>query len=78
MNKDEEKLLTLRNEMFEAWIVLIQGPDSYALDFSCATLRYWADEYVIPYMDELEYVLHGPRGHPDLDPEYQQQLLEEE
>jgi len=68
----EEELLRLRNQMFEGWIVLIQEPDSYA------TLRYWADEYVRPYMTRLEYELHGPRGHPDFDNEYQQQLLEEE
>ena len=43
----EEELLRLRNQMFEGWIVLIQEPDSYA------TLRYWADEYVRPYMTRL-------------------------
>ena len=68
----EEELLRLRNQMFEGWIVLIQEPDSYA------TLRYWADEYVRPYMTRLEYELHVPRSHPDFDNEYQQQLLEEE
>lgn len=72
MNTEEAELLRLRNEMFEGWIGLWyewqQG----------GNLEEWAEQYVRPYMVKLEYVLHGPRGHPDLDPEYQQQLLEEE
>ena len=72
MNAEEYELYQLQMKMFDAWFVLIQEPDSYA------TLRYWADEYVRPYMDKLCYKKHGPRGHPDLDAEYQQQLLDEE
>jgi|TARA_R100000482_G_scaffold122755_1_gene71145 hypothetical protein len=72
MNAEEYELYQLQMKMFDAWIILIQEPDSYA------TLRYWADEYVRPYMNKLCYVKHGPRGHPDLDDEYQQQLLDEE
>jgi len=72
MNAEEYELYQLQMKMFDAWSLVIQEPDSYA------TLRYWADEYVRPYMNKLCYVKHGPRGHPDFDYEYQQQLLDEE
>tara|TARA_R100000664_G_scaffold34215_1_gene55176 strand:- start:29406 stop:29621 length:216 start_codon:yes stop_codon:yes gene_type:complete len=68
MNSDEEKLLKLRNELYEEWIKHRTSTigDAELMD------------YLYLYMNELEYVLHGPRGDPDFDPEYQQQLLDEE
>jgi len=68
MNADEEKLLTLRNQLYEEWIKHRAPP------FCVDDLM----DYLYQYMNQLEYVFHGPRGHPDFDPEYQQQLLEEE
>ena len=68
MNADEEKLLTLRNQLYEEWI-------KHRTSTRCdADLL----DYLYLYMNQLEYVLHGPRGDPDFDPKYQQQLLEEE
>ena len=70
MNAGEEKLLTLRNQLYEEWI-----------KHRTSTIGdEWFDliDRLHLYMTEVGYVLHGPRGPPDLDPEYQQQLLDEE
>jgi len=66
MNADEEKLLTLRNQLYEKWLYH-RSPrgDAELID------------YLYLYMNQLAYVLHGPRGDPDFDPKYQQQLLDE-
>ena len=55
MNAGEEKLLTLRNQLYEEWIKHRTSTigDAELMD------------YLYLYMNELEYVLHGPRGHPD-------------
>ena len=68
MNAGEEKLLTLRNQLYEEWIKHRTSTigDADLID------------YLYLYMNQLEYVFHGPRGDPDFDPEYQQQLLDEE
>tara|TARA_R100001463_G_scaffold94670_1_gene149283 strand:+ start:461 stop:682 length:222 start_codon:yes stop_codon:yes gene_type:complete len=71
MNAEEYELYTLQMDMFNAWF-------TRPFPLTGAALEEWAEKYVKPYMDKLCYKKHGPRGHPDFDDEYQQQLLEEE
>lgn len=52
---DDEKLLTLRNQLYEEWV---KHRTSTRGDAELI-------EYLYLYMNQLEYVLEGPRGHPD-------------
>lgn len=55
MKTDEERLLRLRNELYEEWIEVRRSGrvNSELID------------RLYLYMNQLEYVLHGARGHPD-------------
>ena len=71
MNAEEYELYILQTDMLDAW-------NTYTLQHTGAALEQCVEKYLRPYMDKLCYKKHGPRGHPNLDNEYQQQLLEEE
>mgnify|MGYP001213814437 FL=1 len=68
---NELELFRLQVEMLDAW-------NTYPLPRTGAALEEWVEKYLKTYMDKLCYKYHGPRGHPNLDYQYQQQLLEEE
>jgi|TARA_R100000482_G_C5105537_1_gene137783 hypothetical protein len=73
MNAEEHEIYLLGCDMYEAWVT-----EGIHREIISDKVREWCWNYFQPYIDKLEYKLYGPRGHPDFDYQYQQQLLEEE
>ena len=72
MNAEELELSGLRENMYNAWII-----EGIRDEIISDKVREWVDKYFSPYINLLDYIKHGPWGHPFYDYEHREDVLNE-